>query len=276
MEVFEFDSSSYLRRLGLSEGVLPTTEGLHTLQRAHFYTIPFENFDIQLGRTVDLDPAHLFDKLVRSPRGGYCFELNGLFLMALNAFGFKARPLLARVHLTGEPSGRGHQLSLVEVDGREWLADVGFGKDNPRGPLLFELDAVQDIGGQPFRLVDGGVFGTMFQRLVNGEWRNMYSFDLEHVCRADINYGNHYTSTNPHSFFTYTRMAVRPVDDGWLALCNDRLTVTRNGQEESRELPGGQGYLDALKQYFGVELDAPFEALKPVGQGPGSSSGSGT
>ncbi len=118
MGIFKFDTTAYLQRLRLSESISPTTKGLRTLQRAQFFNIPFENFDIQLGRGIDLDPARLFDKLVHHPRGGYCFELNGLFLMALRAFEFEARPLLARVHTSGEPSGRGHQLALVDLDDR--------------------------------------------------------------------------------------------------------------------------------------------------------------
>ncbi len=35
-------------------------------------------------------------------------------------------------------------------------------------------------------------------------------------------------------------------------------------QEESMELSEGQGYLDALESYFGIQLDAPYKALKPV------------
>ena len=264
MEIFNFDSTSYLQRLHLSENISPTTEGLHSLQRAQFYNIPFENFDIQLGRGIDLDPANLFDKLVRRPRGGYCLELNGLFLMALRAFGFDARPLLARVHLSGQPSGRGHQLSLVNVEGRQWLVDVGFGKNTPLGPYLLKLNTVQDIGGKSIRLVDGGVFGNMLQTHTDEGWQNLYSFDMEHVCQGDINYGAHYTSTNSNSFFTTSRVAVKHLEDGMVTLFNNRLTLSQNGQEKEIQLPEGQEYIDALKIYFGIELDAPYEALKPV------------
>ncbi len=264
MGVFEFDSIAYLQRLHLSASISPTTEGLRSLQRAQFYNIPFENFDIQLGRGIDLEPANLFDKLVRHPRGGYCFELNGLFLMALRAFRFDARPLLARVHLSGQPSGRGHQLSLVNVEGRQWLADVGFGKDTPLGPYLFERDTVQDIGGKLIRLVDGGVFGNMLQARADGGWQNLYSFDMEYVCQGDINYGAHYTSTNSNSFFTTSWIAMKPLEDGMVTLFNNRLTLSRDGQEKEMQQLEGQGYLDALRIHFGIELDASYEALKPV------------
>lgn len=264
MEIFEFDSPTYLQRLCLSENISATYEGLRVLQQAQFHQIPFENFDIQLGRGIDLEPWHLFDKLVRHRRGGYCFELNGLFLMALRAFGFEARPLLARVHLTGTPSGRGHQLSLVKLDGKQWVVDVGFGKDNPRGPLLLEWDTVQELNGKSNRLIDGGKFGTMLQVLADDEWRNLYSFDMEHVCQADIDYGNHFASTHPRTLFVSARVAMKPLTDGMATLSNSRLTLIRNGEEKTVSLPGGQEYLNALETYFGIELDAPYEALKPV------------
>jgi len=266
MEDFTFDARSYLQRVRLSDKISPDLGGLTALQRAQLFTIPFENLDVQLGRVVDLDPAHIFEKLVRRPRGGYCFELNGLFLMALHAFGFEARPLLARVHVTGTPSGRGHQITLVELDGQNWVADVGFGKDTPLGPLQLKLDVVQEHGGQSFRLIDGGKFGTMYQKLEKGAWLNLYSFDMEYVCKADISYGNHYTSTNPHSFFTFSRIAVQHHPDGLSILYNYKCKSTRSEHVERMELPDEPEYLDVLKTHFGIELDAPYNALKPVAQ----------
>ena len=145
------------------------------LHHAHFHAIPFENFDILLGRGISLDPEDVFNKLVHKKRGGYCFELNGLFLQALLALGFKARALLARVHVSGTPSGRGHQLELISIDGRDWLADVGFGGNSPRMSIPLELDRHITMDGQTIRLTDGGLFGTMFQALEDGEWKDLYS-----------------------------------------------------------------------------------------------------
>ncbi|ACS81308.1 arylamine N-acetyltransferase family protein [Maridesulfovibrio salexigens] len=264
MDSFNFDLGLYRERLHLSDNISNTAQGLRVLQQTQLYSIPIENFDIQLGRGIDLDPSFIFEKLVCSPRGGYCFEVNSLFLMALQALGFEARPLLGRVHLTGEPSGRGHQISLVKIGGRNWIADVGFGKDTPLGPLLLELGVVQEFSGQSFRLIDGGRFGTMVQKLEGEQWKNLYSFDMEYVCKADIAYGNHYTSTSPHSFFTTSRFAVKPFEEGWAVLFNYRLKLIQKDDVQELYLPEGQGYLDILKKYFGIELDADYGELKPV------------
>lgn len=261
-----FALDAYLERLRYSGSVQPTEDGLEGLHRAQAYTIPFENFDILLGRGVLLEPAAIFDKLVGQARGGYCFELNGLFLMALQSLGFNARALLARVHITGTPTGRGHQLLLVSLRGREWIADVGFGGPGLRAPIPFELNHPVTQDGQTFRLVEAEPFGVMLQTLQNTQWQNLYSFDLGHVVPADIAYGNHFTSTHPSSFFTFARVAALPTPHGRIALFNCTLRTVTGGVEQVQELEEGQPYLDALKAHFGIELGVPYEALRPLPQ----------
>ncbi len=263
MDSYKFDLEAYLDRINFSGNVNVSPDTLAKLHHAHFYAIPFENFDILLGRGIDLAPKAVFDKLVLKKRGGYCFELNGLFLQALKALGFKSRALLARVHVTGTPSGRGHQLELISIDHRDWLADVGFGGNSPRMPITMELDSPVTSDGQTIRLTDGKDFGTMFQTLEDGEWKDLYSFDLGHVFSADIAYGNHYTSTSPNTFFTFSRVAARPLPQGGITLLDRTLKIITNGREEVQILPDSSAYLDALKKYFGIELDASYDDLKP-------------
>src|SRR5262249_47875451 len=151
---------------------------------------------------------------------GYCFELNGLFLMASHAFGFEARPLLARVHLRGEPTARTHELILVTIHGREWIADVGFGGPGLRAPIPFELNHPTTQDGLTFQLVDAGLYGIMLQSQKGNQWLDLYSFDLGHVFPADIALGNHFTSTHPSSLFTFARVAALPRPNGRVALFN--------------------------------------------------------
>ena len=268
----KFDRDAYLQRLNYDGEISPTEDQLKALHYAQLYTIPFENFDILLGRDINLEPRALFHKLVHKKRGGYCFELNGLFLMALKAFGFDARALLARVHVTGTPSGRGHQISLITLQGRQWIADVGFGGDTPRAPIPLELNQPTIHDGQKIRLVDADNFGTMLQTLKDDQWQDLYSFDLGHVVPADIDYGNHFSSTHPSSLFTFARVAALPVHNGVVTIVNSTLKRAISGKEKVQEVAEGQAYLDALNTYFGIELDAPYEALRPL---PKSDKGNG-
>src|SRR5689334_22686545 len=94
-----FDLDSYLARIGYDGPRAPTLPVLRALTAAHTQAIPFENLDVLLGRRIDLAIDAVFDKLVRRRRGGYCFEQNGLLLQVLQALGFEARPVSARVRI---------------------------------------------------------------------------------------------------------------------------------------------------------------------------------
>ena len=235
-------------------------DGLEALQRAQSYAIPFENFDVLLGRGISLDPDHLVEKLVRSKRGGYCFELNGLFLRALRAQGYNARALLGRVHVGGEITGRGHLFCLVEIDGTPYIADVGFGGVCPRAPIPFEFGRESEHDGSTFRLQEHD-FGYMVQLKDRGEWGDLYSFDLSQVLPNDIAYGNHFTSSHPSSFFTFARVASLANPNGRTALFNFRCTTESNAPEAAEEFPDSDEYLTLLEKRFGIVLDANYRDL---------------
>lgn len=264
MDTSKFSLDPYLERVQDTGPVQATEDRLETLHRAQAYTIPFENFDILLGRGINLDPTALYDKLVLHQRGGYCFELNGLFLMALHAFGFEARPLLARVHLRGEPTARTHELILVNINGHDWIADVGFGGPGLRAPIPFELNHPTTQDGLTFQLIEAYPYGIMLQSHKGGQWLNLYSFDLGHVFPADIALGNHFTSTHPGSFFTFARVAALPRPDGRVALFNCSLTHATPESEYDQVLTEGPAYVSALKTHFSIELEVPYEALQPL------------
>lgn len=264
----EFNIDTYLERIGVDSVISISEDFLDRLHRAHAYTIPFENFDILLGRGIDLSPDKLFQKMILQPRGGYCFELNGLFLQLLQLLGFQAKPLLARVHLRGEPGGRHHQLALVTINGRDWIADVGFGANGLRAPIPYQIGSVNRQDGLEFRLQDSPPFGTMLQIREQGQWQNLYSFDLEYVCPGDIDSGNHYTSTSPGSFFTWARVATLPTAGGRVSLNEFSLTVVSNGTTEVLELEHNPTYLEKLKKYFGIVIDAAYETIRPLNRKP--------
>ncbi|MCF8130984.1 MAG: arylamine N-acetyltransferase [Deltaproteobacteria bacterium] len=259
-----FNIDAYFQRIKYGGGTSHTAHTLKSIHHAQLFKIPFENFDIQLGRAINLNPKAIFEKLIRKKRGGYCFELNGLFLTALRSIGFDARPLLARVHITGTPTGRGHQIELVTIDGKQWIADVGFGGDTPRTPIPLELNQSTIHNGQKVRLVEAGHFGIMLQTEKDDEWIDLYSFDLSHVFPGDIDYGNHFTSTHPSSLFVSARVAALPIKNGAKTLFNHTLKKATAGNENLMELKDGKAYLSALKTHFGIELDAPYEKLRPL------------
>lgn len=254
----------YLSRVGLDRRPTADEDGLHALHRAQFMAIPFENLEIQLGRPVRLGQDDLVAKLVDHRRGGYCFELNGLMLMVLHSLGFTARPLLGRVHLREPVGGRTHQVNLVEIGGRRWIMDVGFGAGGPRGPLPLETGLVTEGPGWAFRLVEREPWGLMMQSLVEDAWRDSYSFDLGYSILADIVVANHFTSTSPASPFVTSRIASLPLADGRVSLANHTVTRISGAELSTQELAPGPGYVQALERLFGIELGATYDELRPL------------
>ena len=119
------DINKYLERIHYSGPLAPTLEVLSKLQLAHLMTVPFENLDIHTNTKIDLN--HLFDKIVTRNRGGFCYELNGLFYELLTETGFAVKMVSARVH-----DGKGdfspefdHMALIVNLDNENYLV-MGF------------------------------------------------------------------------------------------------------------------------------------------------------
>jgi len=262
-----FDLDAYLARLTLKEAPAADVEGLATLQRAHRLAIPFENLDIMLGRGILIDGEAVFAKLVTARRGGYCFEQNRLLLDALAALGFVARPLLARVWLAAvETPPLTHALSLVTIDGQDWIADAGFGGSySPILPLADGAEADAPDGAR-FRLERDAVHGWMLLRdghvgstdgRSTGEgFQPQYSFTLATAWDADLALGNHWTATAPASRFTQMCMASIVLPRG-LASLTDTLYRRRAGEDETiAEITDPRVYRIRLGLMFGIELTA--------------------
>ena len=260
----QLNLAAYLTRVGLLVPPAADLAGLITLQRAQHLTIPFENFDIFLGRGISLEPAVLFDKLITRRRGGYCFEVNELFLQAALALGFEARAALARVRFYPEPSGLTHQVTLVTLQGQTWLADVGFGAETPRRPLRLLDGEVVEQDGYGFQLRWDPPFGWLLSHWQEGAWQPLYSFEERLVLPSDRALGNHFTSSHPHSFFTWARVATLARPWGQISLRNQVLSITKDGQRQEEQLPEDDRFLVHLRELFGLELQAPFAALKAL------------
>jgi N-hydroxyarylamine O-acetyltransferase len=263
-DVFGFPWESYAERIGLTARPTLDVEGLHALHVAQFLSVPFENLDIQLGREIDLAPASLLRKLVDRQRGGYCFELNGLMLLALRHLGFAARPLLARVHLAAPPSGRTHQLNAVALDGRIWLMDVGFGAGGPCRPMLLEEGWEVTGAHWGYRLERSEPWGWLMSSMVDDTWRASYSFDLGHVTPQDIAVSNFYTSHSPDTHFTRRRIVSRPTVEGRVSLSNQVRTRVVGAVSTVDEIAPGEPTIRVLAEEFGIVLDVGFESFLPV------------
>ena len=264
MNEFKFDREAYLKRIGLTAAPANNEEGLHQLQRAQFFSIPFENFEIQLRHGIPLDPDSLFRMLVHRKRGGYCFQLNGLMFLALKHFGFKAHQYLARVHLSDPPSSRTHLISGVEIDGRHWIVDVGFGAGGLRAPIRMEEGTYTLGEGYQFAMEYREPWGWFMKTFDNGKWKDSYSFDTTIVTEQDIKLGNYFTSNYPGSQFVRNRIASIPTPSGRVSVRDFTFTEVIDGVSTTTEINDGPEYLRLLSDRIGIQLNVDYSELKKV------------
>jgi N-hydroxyarylamine O-acetyltransferase len=250
-----FDLDAYLARIGYDGPRAPTLATLTGVHERHAQTIPFENLDVVLGRPIPLDLPSLERKLIHDRRGGYCFEQNTLFATALRTLGFVVTPLLARVRW-GVPAGvttpQTHMALRVDLDGRPWLADAGFGGTGLMAPLALDRTDVQATRFEPRRLVPHGR-NLLQQVQIAGAWTDVYVLHLDDAYPIDFEVANWFTSAHAASRFRQNLMAARAEGDLRYALLNRDFTIRHSdGSAEKRTLASHDELLDVLARHFGL------------------------
>lgn len=249
-----FDLNRYMARIGLAAGHEPSLELLRMVVARHTATIPFENLDINLGRPIRIDIASVQAKLVGSRRGGYCFEQNTLLKAALEALGFHAESLMARVVRGGAADAiraRSHMLLRVDLPDGRFLADAGFGNLTPTGPLRMDTEDAQPTGHEAYRLRPMGD-EILLQARLGDRWANVYRF-LDHpTYPVDHEVANWFTSTKAGGLFTDNVIAARNGPGVRRTFFNGTVTVrdVTTGWGE----PLARAPVDTLRDDFGIEL----------------------
>jgi N-hydroxyarylamine O-acetyltransferase len=257
------DVEKYLRRIEYGGPRQLSPETLRNLHRQHLFTVPFENLDIPLGTPIELDAERFFDKIVHRRRGGFCYELNGLFTALLTALGFRVHMLSARVRREDGGFGRefDHMLLKVELD-EPWLVDVGFG-DSFVNPIAFRAGAADQVNGHRYVVLP-----------MQDEWQlvreddkgtvPLYAFrdaayELGHygeMCR--------FQQTSPESHFTKSWICSRATADGRMTVANMRLIVTSAEKRDEVQLSTEGDVRRCLRDFFGVEFEDSVSLAKLV------------
>ena len=261
------NSRLYLQRLGYASPPPPTLQTLRDLQLRHVCTFAFESLSTLMHAPVPIDLPSVERKVLHEGRGGYCYELNQLFLALLLELGFEARGITGRVVIGGPPdahTGRTHRLSLVTLDGVRYITDVGFGGMVPSSPLQLDNDAPQATAHEPYRLTLKNASYTLWAQ-VGEEWRGLYVFDLQTQADIDYEIGNWYVSTHPGSPFVGQLKAALLAPGRRHTLANARYAVHYlDRPSEKRKLESADELLTLLRDTFGICLPAQPQLREAV------------
>ncbi len=251
---------AYLERIryaGLRE---PTAETLRNLQLNHLYHVPFENLDIGRKVPIVLERPALYNKIVVHRRGGFCYEVNGMFSWLLTELGFDVTLLSA--HDIAEDGTLGlefdHLTLLVKCPaeagpGTPWLADVGWG-DTFRQPLRLDVSGDQTQGSRIYRIESDGEYRTLLQNHNGSVWEKAYHFTLQPRAFSDFRDMCEYHQTSPKSIFTQKSMITLALPNGRVTLNPDRFILTLDGQRSETPVTSRQAYDTLLQDTFGIRF----------------------
>ena len=246
---------SYLNRIGINKIKTPSLEFLTELQIRHLLSIPFEDLDIP-ERRIELDLNKIYQKIIPTKRGGFCYELNGLFHWLLTSLGFKVDMLSARV-FNSQKNEFGpefdHMTLLVQfpkID-KHYLADVGFG-DSFRTPIEIYGGEVKDVSGH-YR-IKGGNNTSVLQLNNENDWIPQYSFSLAPRKFSDYKQMCDFQQDNPVSHFRIRKICTIATETGRITLSNYSLTITEGQSKNKITFEAREEFNAYLKKYFDMKL----------------------
>lgn len=248
------DTEKYLRRIGIENFNLPVSaESLKYLQKQHLLSVPFENLDIHWKRPILLDTGKFYRKIVEEKRGGFCYELNGLFNELLRSLGFQTRLVSARVSDgKGGFSNEYDHLAIVVTTGEgEYLADVGFGAFTAE-PLriVTDLEQTDETGTFIVRQLDNEYLEIAKR---DGEsWHGEYIFKPLGRGLAEFAEMCNFHQTSPESHFTRGMVCSLMLDGGRKTLTDKKFIRTRSGEKSETEVNSSEEFNEILAREFQI------------------------
>ncbi len=249
------DLAAYLDRINYRGPLDCDAETLRQLHLAHLRNVPFENLSIHASEPIVLNDDALFEKIVKRKRGGFCYELNGLFSALLQGLGFKVKRLSAQVaDAAGEFSSDFDHMTLLVTLDEPWLVDVGFGESFIE-PLRVDERAPQFQAGRTYRIEAAENYLVGLQRGdQENAWQPFYRFTLRPYDYPDFEERCRFHQTSPESHFTQNRICSMLTASGRISVSDTRLIVTENGDRSEQPIASQEQYQRLLREHFGIVM----------------------
>ena len=252
MRADNFILENYFRRIAYNGKTQKDISTVSEIMRCQLFSVPFENLDVQAGKIVSLVPEEIVEKILVRNRGGYCYEVNGLFAMALEELGVPYIFVAARPMIYPVRRPKTHMAIVAEVDGKKWLIDLGFGSNSIRKPMrldVIDVEVMQDTDRFMLSKTDESKY--RLKAFVEGEWVDQYEFDLYPQEWIDFVPANHLNSTHPDTIFVKKLIVVLQNKTGKVVLMGDTLKTVSNGIT-TKEFVSPENRSAILSTHFGL------------------------
>jgi len=255
---------AYLARIGADFDGQLTRENLDMLVSAHQKAVPFENLALCMDfGTVDLDPDALYKKIVLDRRGGFCFELNGGFLLLLKGLGYDAVGCMARVGIPfiGDLLNLDHRGTIVRLEGKTYFCDVGMGGPKADWAVEFSMEHMAD-GEEPLKETRHGQTYWVEDTYEGWKMLKNQGSDSDGSCiifapipmlPKDFVANCQNLCSRGNTLFHEVRMVNVCRENGYIDLKNNTLKIADGDNVTSRDF-AEEEFPEILERYFGIRM----------------------
>ncbi|MBV7440430.1 arylamine N-acetyltransferase [Weeksellaceae bacterium TAE3-ERU29] len=244
----------YLNRIKYKERLSLNFETLQRLQKQHLLCVPFENLDIHYSVPIYLDMDRIYHKIIKNKRGGFCYELNGLFCMLLQEIGFDAKMISVRVYneKTGDFGEEfDHMAIIVTLEETEYLVDVGFGKFSI-SPLTLELEVMQSDNCNNYIIEKYDNQYFLVSEIIKNEKEYKYLFSEIERELLEFTEMCKYHQTDSESHFTQNKLSTKLTTHGRITITDTTLKVTQGKDIIVEKIFESQHFEKYVKEWFNV------------------------
>ncbi|MFD2346489.1 arylamine N-acetyltransferase [Sinorhizobium terangae] len=258
---------TYLARIRVDRPISLDLHGLSKLHRAHLMTFTWEALDAFMGWPSSITPASAFAKMVEGRRGGWCYEMNGLFGAVLDALGFRVTRLCGGVdrEKLGDIAIGNHLTLRVDLD-RPYLAEVGVA-DAIVEPVPLAVGPISQRGFD-FSIMPTEDGWLRFNNHVHGI-AHSFDFRADHSDEAAMAGTHSWLIRDPASPFTNALAVLRHTADGYVALQNDCLRTVKPNSVSEHRITSADHLADTFETIFDLEIPRPervWDKVQAIGR----------
>ncbi|MBU1436408.1 MAG: arylamine N-acetyltransferase [Gammaproteobacteria bacterium] len=258
MQASNFKLDLYLQRIGYQGEIAANSATVKALMQQQLRRVPFENLDVQAGKVVSMVPEDIVSKIIgsdgKASRGGYCYEVNALFAMAMTALGLDYQFVFCRPMFYPMRRPKTHMALIIKVEGEQWLCDLGFGSYGMRAPIaLSQVNLPQPQDYDCFRLISPVAGEYVLQAQLDQAWVSQFGFDLYPADWIDFMPANYLNSTHPDTIFVQKYLVIQQHAEGRTVLVGDELKNWQQGVVTVTPVAAADRPT-VLKQQFNLDL----------------------
>lgn len=218
--------------------------------------------DILNGVPLSLNVQDLYRKIIQNPRGGFCFELQGLYAHLLMSLGFKVKQFLGRfMDEPGIVQMRRHRILIVDLQNTQYLCDVGVRSESPRCAIKLKEGIIQTDGISEYRFTKNSFYGwVLMQKEKDKNWKPIYGFTEEPQLDIDYVMPSFFCEKHPDSTFNKFMKISIFTSDSNLTIVDNTYKVYQNAKVIERiTLKTQEEVIFTLQDKFGIIIPKNYK-----------------